>query len=124
MEVRVTCPLGSKCEEVKVQDGKGYIERCAWYIGIKGIDPNTGKDLDESRCSMAWQPILMIDVAGKTSGVGAAVESFRNETVEINKGINKGISERLSQGMGQGSKMINQGIGEGYVGSGITISKS
>jgi len=77
MDIKIICPLGSECETAK----EGVIERCAWYTQLAGVDSNTGEPTNESRCAIAWQPVLMVELAGKTNSVGQAVESFRNETV-------------------------------------------
>jgi len=73
-----TCPLGSVCERVV----DNTIERCAWYVKVEGQHPQTGEFLSESRCSMAWQPLLMIDTNGKLNQNIATVESLRNETIK------------------------------------------
>jgi hypothetical protein len=80
MEVRVAdCPLGAKCEEVKTDNGKQYIARCPWYTAIRGRDNNTGEEIDEWRCAIAWLPMLNINVANEARQGAAATESFRNE---------------------------------------------
>jgi hypothetical protein len=58
---------------------------CAWFIQVRGINPNTGKEVDEWACSMAWLPILMIENSQQQRQTGAAVESFRNEMVRANE---------------------------------------
>lgn len=77
----LTCPLGSKCEEVK----DGAIHRCAWYTKLAGTNPNTGEQTDESACAMSWMPMLMIENSMQQRSTSAAVESFRNETVQANQ---------------------------------------
>ena len=77
----VTCPLGSKCEEVK----DGAIHRCVWYIQMAGTDPVTGKDVDQRNCAMAWMPILLVENSAQQRKTAAAVESFRNEMVSANQ---------------------------------------
>ena len=42
---------------------------------------NTGKEVDEWGCSIAWLPHLLIENANQTRQAGAATESFRNEYV-------------------------------------------
>jgi hypothetical protein len=74
----VTCPLGSKCEEIK----DNTIHRCAWFQTFAGTNPNTGETVDEKGCAMAWLPILMIENSKQQLTTGAAVESFRNEMVK------------------------------------------
>lgn len=78
LKVVTTCPLGHSCE--KVVDS--HIERCAWYVRIAGKDPQSGKDIEESKCSMAWQPILMIEANGLTIGTNASIQSMRNESLK------------------------------------------
>lgn len=77
IETVLTCPLGSKCEEIK--DNK--IHRCAWYTQLAGKDPLTGNDVDKWGCAMAWTPILMVENSMQQRNTKAAIESFRNEMV-------------------------------------------
>jgi hypothetical protein len=58
---------------------------CAWFIQVRGTNPNTGKEVDEWACSMAWMPMLMIENSQQQRQTGAAVESFRNEMVKSNE---------------------------------------
>ena len=73
-----TCPLGSKCEEIK----DGAIHRCMWFTKMAGKDPSTGKDIESNNCSMAWLPLLLIENSREQLKTGAAMESFRNEMVK------------------------------------------
>jgi len=77
LEVKLSCPLGSCCE--KVVDN--HIERCAWYVKLEGVNPQNGDRIDEWKCAMAWQPILMIEGNGQTRSVAASIQSFRNDTL-------------------------------------------
>jgi hypothetical protein len=52
---------------------------------IRGNNPNTGEEVDEWGCSMAWLPVLMIENSQQQRSTGAAVESFRNEMVKSNE---------------------------------------
>ena len=52
---------------------------------IRGNNPNTGEEVDEYGCSMAWLPMLMIENSQQQRSTGAAVESFRNEMVKSNE---------------------------------------
>lgn len=78
IETVLTCPLGSKCEEVK--DGKIY--KCAWYVKMRGENPQTGEEIDEHGCAIAWMPIMQVEIARTNRGTNSAIESFRNETVQ------------------------------------------
>lgn len=78
IETVLTCPLGSKCEEVK--DGK--LHRCNWFIELAGQNPTTGEHMNEKGCAMSWLPILLVENASRQRGTTAAVESLRNETAQ------------------------------------------
>ena len=70
------CPIyKSKCKELD----------CAWFIQLREMHPNTGAEIDEYGCSIAWLPILLIEGAKETRQTGAAVESFRNEMSRANE---------------------------------------
>ena len=70
------CPLiGKDCIELE----------CAWFSQIRGTNPQTGKEIDEWGCSVAWMPMLLIENAQQSRQTGAAVESFRNVTVKSNR---------------------------------------
>jgi hypothetical protein len=58
---------------------------CAWFTQVRGTNPNTGKEVDEWACAIAWMPILMIENSQQQRQTGAAVESFRNEMVKANE---------------------------------------
>jgi hypothetical protein len=71
------CPLNSfnPCKQLD----------CAWFIQVRGTNPNTGKEVDEWACAIAWMPMLMIENSQQQRQTGAAVESFRNEMVKANE---------------------------------------
>lgn len=58
--------------------------QCSWFTQIRGTNPNTGKEIDEWGCAIAWMPILTIENSQQQRHTGAAVESFRNEVVQAN----------------------------------------
>lgn len=78
LEVVPTCPLGSRCEEIK--DNK--IHRCKWYKQLGGTNPQTGELINEWDCSISWIPLLLVENANTARSTSAAVESLRNETVK------------------------------------------
>lgn len=59
--------------------------QCAWFTQVRGHNPNTGKEVDEWSCAMAWLPVLLIENSQQQRSTGAAVESFRNEMVKANE---------------------------------------
>lgn len=77
IESKSNCPLdGFKpCRQLE----------CAWFMQIRGTNPNSGEPVDEWGCSMAWMPMLMIENSQQQRGTSAAVESFRNEMVKNNE---------------------------------------
>lgn len=77
IESKPNCPLDgfNPCRQLE----------CAWFMKIAGTNPNTGKEIDEWGCSMAWLPVLMIENSQQQRQTGAAVESFRNEMVKNNE---------------------------------------
>jgi hypothetical protein len=82
------CPLIKKeCVE----------NECAWYMHIRGMDPNTGEDIDHWGCSVSWLPTLTIENSKQQRSTSAAVESFRNEVVKANEQNRQLYIEGLSQ---------------------------
>ena len=59
--------------------------QCAWFTRVQGVDMNTGNQVDEYQCAIAWMPMLLIENSGQQRQTGAAVESFRNEMVKSNE---------------------------------------
>jgi len=78
MDIKITCPLGAQCETAK----DGFIERCAWFTEIEGISSNNGDKIKESRCAIAWLPLLQIETTAKSIGINDAVCSLRDETIK------------------------------------------
>lgn len=90
MEVKIVCPLGSECEEIK----GGEARRCAWYTKLAGQGPD-GKPVDEWRCALTWMPILLVENSMTNRGQTAALESLRNETTQRQEDFNKLIGLKL-----------------------------
>ena len=63
--------------------GKDCIQlQCAWFTQVRGVNPNTGEEVDDWSCAITWLPSLMIENSQQQRQTGAAIESFRNETVK------------------------------------------
>lgn len=58
---------------------------CSWFTQMRGVNPNTGKEVDEWGCAITWLPVLLIENSNQQRQTGAAVESFRNEMVKANE---------------------------------------
>ena len=91
----LTCPLGAKCEEIK----DGAIHRCMWFQTLAGTNPNTGEQVDEKNCAIAWLPMLLIENSMQQRSTSAAVESFRNETVQANQTSQQILLTQMQQGL-------------------------
>jgi hypothetical protein len=72
------CPLIKKdCVQFK----------CAWFTQLRGVNPNTGKEIDEWMCAINALPLLQIETAKEVRQGAAATESFRNEVVAISSPV-------------------------------------
>ena len=49
LESKANCPLDgfNPCRQLD----------CAWFMKVRGNNPNTGEEIDDYGCSMAWIPI-------------------------------------------------------------------
>lgn len=76
IEAKPNCPLDgfNPCRKLD----------CAWFMKIRGHNPNTGEEVEEWGCAIAWMPILTIENSQQQRQTGAAVESFRNEMAKSN----------------------------------------
>lgn len=76
MQAESNCPLDNfnPCRQLK----------CAWFMKLNGKNPNTGEDMEEWGCAIAFMPLLMIENSHMQRQTGAAVESFRNEMAKDN----------------------------------------
>ena len=92
IEIATSCPLGSKCEEIK----NDKMHRCRWYVCLGGQNPQTGEIIDKWDCAMAWIPIMLVENANTNRGQTAALESFRNEMVEQNDAASNSLLSTLS----------------------------
>jgi hypothetical protein len=89
IEPKSNCPLDNfnPCRQMD----------CAWFMKVCGTNPNTGQEVDEWACSMAWLPILLIENSQQQRQTGAAVESFRNEMVKANDATLKLVSSNIKE---------------------------
>jgi hypothetical protein len=65
-----TCPLGHTCD------------KCLWMTKLRGINPQSGQEVDSEGCAIAFLPILLIENSQKQHQTAAAVESTRNEVLK------------------------------------------
>jgi hypothetical protein len=94
IEPKSNCPLHN-FEPCKQTD-------CAWFTQIRGINPNTGAEIDDWACAIAWMPVLLIENSQQQRATGAAVESFRNEMVKANETNTQVLLEASKQNFIEG----------------------
>jgi hypothetical protein len=69
-----TCPLGHECQKIVNNE----IHTCAWYLTLKGVDPQTGENVDIKRCAIVAQTMLLMDNTKATYGQIAAQTNIAN----------------------------------------------
>jgi hypothetical protein len=77
LESKSNCPLNG-FQPCKLWD-------CSWFIEVKGTHPQTGTEVNEWGCAMAWMPMMLIENGRQQHSTASAVESFRNEMVKSNE---------------------------------------
>lgn len=61
-----SCPFGHTCE------------KCHLFTRVRGINPQSGQEIDQEGCALAFLPILLIENSQQQRQTAAAVESTRN----------------------------------------------
>lgn len=69
--------------------------QCSWLTKMRGMNPNTGEEVDEYACAIAWLPMLLVENSQQQRHTGAAVESFRNEMVKGNEAFGQLIMRKM-----------------------------
>ena len=87
---------GTWCPLVK---GECKQMQCTWFTQVRGVNPNTGKEIDEWGCAMSWLPVLLIENSQQQRQTGAAVESFRNEMVRANETSQEVLMQTVRAGV-------------------------
>lgn len=65
-----SCPLGHTCD------------KCLWKVRLRGMNPQSGQEVDSDGCAIAFLPILLIENSQRQNQTAAAVESTRNAVVD------------------------------------------
>jgi hypothetical protein len=92
--------------------GRCKEHKCRLYIQVTGKHPQTGADLSDWGCSLAFLPMLVIKGAQETHQAAAAIESFRNEMVNAQDTARQtevALAKALNQVAvaGRNTKLIN-----------------
>ena len=66
---------------------------CKWWIQVKGNHPQTGQEIEEWDCTVAFLPMLIIEASQQARQTGAAVENFRNIATEQNQQLQENLLE-------------------------------
>jgi len=82
---KILCPLmdGECVEDGSIRNGE--LVACRFWVYVHGKNPQTGEDVRNGDCAIAWTPMLLIENSKVNRETGAAVESFRNEMVKANE---------------------------------------
>mgnify|MGYP001600412565 CR=1 FL=1 len=70
-----TCPLGHQCHA------------CLWHVRLRGLDPQSGQELDEERCALAWIPILLVENSQQQRQTSSAIELTRDAIQQQTDGV-------------------------------------
>tara|TARA_Y100001970_G_scaffold128567_2_gene158723 strand:+ start:1288 stop:1620 length:333 start_codon:yes stop_codon:yes gene_type:complete len=100
------CPLiNGKCKQFE----------CKFWSQIKGTNPQTGQEIDEWECTITMLPFLLLENSQQSRHVGAAVESFRNVSVEQTQRLTKAMvdAQEIVPNLLKESLNNNKGIIEG-----------
>lgn len=56
--------------------------KCSLFTQVRGTNPQSGTEVDEWACAIAWLPMLLINTAQEIRQGAAATESARNQMVD------------------------------------------
>lgn len=73
-------------------------DACMWSTTLRGTNPNTGQDIDEKGCSIAFLPMLLVENAQMARQTGAAVESARNVFVNALDNVSRDEQATITGG--------------------------
>ena len=71
------------------------------------MNPQTGEEVDEWDCAVKWVPMMLIENTQMQRQTGAAIESFRNESVKVSLQAQEIYKEELNQKLSQPREMKN-----------------
>ncbi len=60
--------------------------KCPWWLQMRGLNRNTGVEVDNWGCAISFLPMLLIENSAQTRGAAAATEDARNQIVEVMQG--------------------------------------
>lgn len=104
MAKRMPADPGDDCPFWK-KDVSLVCHKCPLYMQIRGMDRNTGQEVDHWICAIAASVPLMIENTQMNRETSGSVDSFRNEMVKMNEASNLIELAKLQQ-MAQSQKQI------------------
>lgn len=81
--------------------------QCSWFTQLRGINPNTGQEIDNWGCAVTWLPVLLVENSQQQRQTGSAVESFRNEMVKNNDNFQNSLSQMMLMSMSETPLKVN-----------------
>jgi len=73
---------------------------CPLWVQLRGINPNTGAEVDHWNCSLSALPMLIVENANQSRQNGAATESFRNPMVQLHSTSTQLLARSIAQDKG------------------------
>lgn len=70
---------GEMCPLIK---DKCVRHQCAWFTKVLGTNPQTGKDIEDWGCSIAWLPILLVENSNQQRQTAASVDKVANQVLK------------------------------------------
>lgn len=81
--------FAKSCREIVLEG------QCRLWTHIRGMDNNTGAEIDRYGCADEFLPLLLIENSNLQRQTGAAVESLRNENVNSALSLVNNLVDRL-----------------------------
>jgi hypothetical protein len=57
---------------------------CPWWTQVRGKNPQTGADVDDWNCAIAWLPMIGVQAAREAAAGAAETSAFRAEAAQNN----------------------------------------
>ena len=84
--------------------------KCPWWLQVRGLNRNTGVEVDSWGCAVGFLPMLLIENASQTRGAAAATEEARNRIVDVFEGVTQSLAAIAAKPanpmVGESAKMI------------------
>ena len=65
--------------------------KCPWWLQVRGLNRNTGVEVDNWGCAVGFLPMLLIANASQTRGPAPATEDARNRIVDVFEGMTQSL---------------------------------